>query len=132
MQQLLGSWKEIAVYLNRGVRTTQRWEKQNSLPVYRVGKGTKSPVFAYRFEIDAWLRTHAGAAHSSSQAVIPVRPRASYLDRDALERQRTLRAAMCKLMIEQKQKVFVLSKYLKDSDVQMRHKVINRARTAAA
>jgi len=26
--ELLNSWKEIAAYLNRGVRTVQRWETE--------------------------------------------------------------------------------------------------------
>ncbi|MCU1257033.1 MAG: repeat-containing protein, partial [Candidatus Angelobacter sp.] len=31
----LDSWKEIASYLRRDVRTVQRWEKKEGLPVYR-------------------------------------------------------------------------------------------------
>ena len=31
----LDSWKEIARYLNRDVRTVQRWEETGGLPVYR-------------------------------------------------------------------------------------------------
>ena len=54
----LDSWKEIARYLNRDVRTVQRWEETGGLPVYRRAperlKG--SPVYAYRSELDAWLR----------------------------------------------------------------------------
>jgi len=30
---VLDSWKEIAVFLRRGVRTVQRWEKTEGLPV---------------------------------------------------------------------------------------------------
>ena len=30
------SWKEIAAYLNREVRTAQRWEKAESLPIHRL------------------------------------------------------------------------------------------------
>ncbi|PYT73396.1 MAG: hypothetical protein DMG42_12615 [Acidobacteria bacterium] len=32
---LLDSWKEIAAYLDREVRTVQRWEKKEGLPVHR-------------------------------------------------------------------------------------------------
>jgi excisionase family DNA binding protein len=46
---ILNSWKEIAGYLGRGVRTVQRWEQELHLPVHRMGKGRRSPVFAGRF-----------------------------------------------------------------------------------
>ena len=32
----LDSWKEIAAYLRRDVRTVQRWEERESLPVHRL------------------------------------------------------------------------------------------------
>jgi DNA-binding transcriptional regulator YiaG len=35
-QERLDSWKEIARYLNRDVRTVQRWEETDGLPVYRM------------------------------------------------------------------------------------------------
>ncbi len=52
---LLNSWKEIANYLGRGVRTVQRWEGMG-LPVRRLGKGLRAPVIAYRADIDRWLQ----------------------------------------------------------------------------
>src|SRR5262249_16816062 len=52
---LLNSWKEIALYLNRGIRTVQRWEAELALAVRRpVGKG-RTAVVARRSEIDEWL-----------------------------------------------------------------------------
>jgi hypothetical protein len=51
----LNSWKEIACYLGRGVRTVQRWEAELNLPVHRMGASERSPVFAFRAELDAWL-----------------------------------------------------------------------------
>jgi hypothetical protein len=54
---ILTSWKEIANYLNCGVRTVQRWEEQFKLPVRRpAGKG-RSSVVAFKSEIDLWLRS---------------------------------------------------------------------------
>lgn len=53
---LLNSWKEIASYLGRGVRTAQRWE-QIGLPVHRIGKGQRAPVWADTRDIDAWFQT---------------------------------------------------------------------------
>jgi len=53
--QRLDSWKAIADYLNRDVRTLRRWEAQG-LPVRRVAGGRGNSVYAFREEIDAWLR----------------------------------------------------------------------------
>lgn len=51
----LDSWKAIADYLGREVRTVIRWEKEKSLPVHRVPGGRRRAVLAYTEEIDAWL-----------------------------------------------------------------------------
>ncbi len=50
----LESWKEIARYLGREVRTVQRWEKQEGLPVHRHRHTAGGSVFALRTELDAW------------------------------------------------------------------------------
>jgi TolB-like protein len=49
---LLDSWKEIAVYLKRDVRTVMRWEQTRGLPVHRLPGG--SAVHAFRSELDLW------------------------------------------------------------------------------
>jgi len=54
-KQRLDSWKEIADYLRRDVRTVIRWERERGLPVHRIPGGKRSVVFAYREEIDRWL-----------------------------------------------------------------------------
>lgn len=51
----LDSWKEIAAYLGREVRTVQRWEKQEGLPVHRHQHDRQGTVYAYRSELDVWL-----------------------------------------------------------------------------
>jgi PAS domain-containing protein len=54
----LNSWKEIADYLGRSVRTVQRWEARYGLPVrHRAGKRTS--VFALEAELDSWLQTRS-------------------------------------------------------------------------
>ena len=54
---LLNSWKEISQYLKRNVRTCIRWEKELNLPVHRIDKNSsRSKIFAYKSEIDAWLQ----------------------------------------------------------------------------
>jgi len=56
-QVFLNSWKEIAAYLGRGVRTVQRWERELRLPVHRIGKGKRSPVYSTVAELKFWIST---------------------------------------------------------------------------
>ena len=51
----LDSWKAIAGYLGRDVRSAQRWESERGLPVYRIPGAKGGGVFAYTEELDAWL-----------------------------------------------------------------------------
>jgi len=55
--QTLNSWKEIADYMGRGVRTVQRWERDLHLPVRRLGKSRRSPVVALVSELNFWIST---------------------------------------------------------------------------
>ena len=50
----LDSWKEIAAYLQRDVRTARRWELEEGLPVHRHPHKSRSSVYAYRSQIDSW------------------------------------------------------------------------------
>jgi len=50
----LDSWKEIASYLKKEVRTVQRWEKNLHLPVRRLTQGKQGTVFAYKTDLDTW------------------------------------------------------------------------------
>jgi hypothetical protein len=59
---VLSSWKDIARYLGKGVRTVQRWERHLGLPVRRpIGASQKSAVLLYRGDVDAWLATRFSA-----------------------------------------------------------------------
>jgi predicted DNA-binding transcriptional regulator AlpA len=51
----LNSWKEIAAYVGRGVRTVQRWEQELQFPVRRPRGRKRSAVIALSHEIDEWL-----------------------------------------------------------------------------
>lgn len=57
----LTGWKDIAVYLDRGVRTAQRWERDFGLPVRRIGREGAESVFAFTTEIDRWLESSSAA-----------------------------------------------------------------------
>jgi hypothetical protein len=69
----LNSWKQIAHYLGREVRTVQRWEKSEGLPVRRHVHGRGATVYAYTKEVDLWRERrsrnlnerHATGKHSA-------------------------------------------------------------------
>ncbi len=63
---VLSSWKEIAAYLNKGVRTVQRWEGELSLPIRRPVAHNRRIVIAVPAELDSWVQqqvTRNSAAH---------------------------------------------------------------------
>lgn len=66
----LDSWKDIAAYLGRDVRTVIRWEKKG-LPVHRVPGGQRQAIFAYTDEIDAWLISRDEVPHVSASLDLP-------------------------------------------------------------
>lgn len=63
----LESWKEIAAYLRRGVRTVQRWERTEGLPVHRHHHDKRGTVYAFRHEIDVWLENRKEAAAPAAE-----------------------------------------------------------------
>jgi hypothetical protein len=56
-RKLLNSWKEIAAYVGRGVRTVQRYELELGLPVRRPAATSRSSVMAFSDELDGWLNS---------------------------------------------------------------------------
>ncbi len=50
----LDSWKEIASYLRREIRTVQLWEKKEGLPIHRHFHKQLGSVYALRSEIERW------------------------------------------------------------------------------
>src|SRR5215813_7249510 len=100
----LQSWKEIAAESNRGVRTVQRWERELKMPVRRIGKGLRSPVFTFKSELQSWLRNKSagmlptGTPQASNDtgysAEISMKPNAELLQAiEALFRTRPSRSA---------------------------------------
>ena len=49
----LDSWKEIASFLGRGIRTVQRWEREEGLPVHRLRTRNAAACSPTR-ELTAW------------------------------------------------------------------------------
>ena len=52
----LDSWKEIASFFDRDVRTVQLWEKSEALPVWRHHHRKRGSVYALRHELENWWR----------------------------------------------------------------------------
>jgi TolB-like protein/Flp pilus assembly protein TadD len=79
---ILDSWKRIAAYLERDVRTVMRWERSRALPVRRLPGGPKPAVYALRSDLDYWRAngpsrlaesaTGARAVDAPSIAVLPL------------------------------------------------------------
>src|ERR1041384_2309297 len=60
----LDSWKEIAGYLHRSIRSVQQWERSEGLPVHRLQHSKFGSIYAFRSELDKWQaqRTVTGQA----------------------------------------------------------------------
>jgi TolB-like protein len=69
----LDSWKEIASYLKRDVRTVQRWEKAAGLPVHRLRIGKSGGVYALKSELDSWWKERRPILEPSAGAESPPR-----------------------------------------------------------
>jgi TolB-like protein len=72
----LESWKEIAGYLGRGVRTVQRWEREEGLPVHRQLHSKLGTVFGLKAELDAWRagrEEHADPPDDLAANAVPAR-----------------------------------------------------------
>jgi len=69
---LLNSWREIARYLNRGIRTVQRWEAELALPVRRPRGKRRTAVIAKRSEIDDWLNASWSGRNAPGAELEPI------------------------------------------------------------
>jgi Tol biopolymer transport system component len=78
----LDSWKAIAAYLGRDVKTVQRWEKLEGMPVHRHLHARIGSVYGFRGELDTWIQSRklkedprlAGPHDSSCQAAADCAP----------------------------------------------------------
>jgi TolB-like protein len=71
----LNSWKEIAAYLDTSVRTVQRWEQVEGLPVHRHEHARVATVYAYASEVDAWFGSRTGSLQRNSDLAPKNKPR---------------------------------------------------------
>lgn len=61
-RRILESWKEISDYLNRSIKTCQRWEVELGLPILRFDGTPSARVFAYVDELDRWMAEKLNSA----------------------------------------------------------------------
>lgn len=59
---VLGSWKEIAAYLGKSVRTVQRWERNLGMPIRRPAAHNQGIVIAIPTDLDEWIQRQTPSA----------------------------------------------------------------------
>lgn len=67
----LDSWKEIAAFFGRDERTVKRWEHSRGLPVHRIPGSGRSPVYAYKHDLEAWLRNGKTPVRPAQASQVP-------------------------------------------------------------
>ena len=77
------SWKEIAAYLKREVRTVQRWEKTEGLPIRRHQHQKQGSVFAYKSELDAWRAERQSVVDAPDPSEAPDRAEPALVEEDS-------------------------------------------------
>lgn len=77
----LESWKEIAAYLGKGVRTVIRWEKTEGLPVHRHQHESRASVYASKAELDEWWRSRPTLGLAAAEPHAEQTPRRPPLSR---------------------------------------------------
>ena len=77
----LDSWKEIASHLGRTVRTVQRWERDEGLPVHRHAHQKLSSVYAFSDELDRWW-AQSKASSVPDPGARPAAPAAEHAPQD--------------------------------------------------
>jgi hypothetical protein len=119
--QILGSWKEIAAYLGKGVRTVQRWEQLHGLPVRRPNGAPRGVVYSSREELDHWLLTQwsqrSGEMAEPAGPAVFSRPTTELIETHyALRHENQNLVNLIKLRLEQmKQECFALAQTIQIS-----------------
>ena len=66
-ERVFTSWKEIASFFGKGVRTVQRWEQKFGLPISRP-TAAKNVVLATESELREWIRKSSSQIENDLQA----------------------------------------------------------------
>jgi hypothetical protein len=67
--RVLSSWKDIARYMGKGVRTVQRWERDFGLPVRRARGANRKAILARPADLDAWVALQCPSRNSGTAVV---------------------------------------------------------------
>jgi hypothetical protein len=113
---VLNSWKEIAAYMGRGVRTVQRWERDLRLPVHRPKGKDRSAVLAFPAELDHWLLNTPvrNGVNGAQPAPLPANGALAQRMRHLRERAHLLREDMHEKATWQRQQAEKLTTTLRD------------------
>lgn len=68
MNRMLSSWKEIAQFFGKGVRTVQRWEKTLDLPIHRPPGAPSNVVLAKESDLEEWMNRGMISAQTRATA----------------------------------------------------------------
>jgi tetratricopeptide (TPR) repeat protein len=73
----LDGWKAIASYLGRDIRTVQRWELSEKLPIHRLEHRQRATAYAFSGELDGWLAARTPQENNAEAPVeaLPARSR---------------------------------------------------------
>jgi TolB-like protein/tetratricopeptide (TPR) repeat protein len=97
-QAKLDSWKEIAAFFRREVRTVQLWEKSEGLPVRRQYHKKAGSVYAYRHELEDWWIARSAALAGYGKSPEPAIPSAKAKTIQAPERSDMDCAEFCRIL----------------------------------
>lgn len=124
---VLMGWKDIAKYLNMGVRTVQRYECEQELPVRRPAGGPTGAVIATRGELDQWLGQRPKRRGSSERKPSPGMPDARLESLDVgIMRMRQLRTVMTQRRADLMAAIAVLHRTLQAASVNRTHEKVQR------
>ncbi len=84
---MLSSWKEIAHFFGKGVRTVQRWEKTLDLPIHRPPGAPSNVVLARTSDLEEWMHRGPVSRAVSEEAAAPAPIQAEILALADLERE---------------------------------------------
>ena len=85
MSKMLSSWKEIAHFFGKGVRTVQRWEKTLDLPIHRPAGAPSNVVLARTSDLEEWMHRGPVARAVAQEETISTSSPALLSHVDALE-----------------------------------------------
>ena len=127
---LLTSWKEVASYLGKGVRTVQRWEVRLGMPVRRPDNSKSGIIQVSREELDRWLESRWSPRSASNQAFQEAR--ASNVVRIDLAASRDLRKKHQQLVRDLHRSLAELNAQCEALNTQMIRPCGQKSRAAAA